>query len=106
MRWDKLKNRTIKNKYKLIFNYINSAIRVKSFYRVNVRDSLTKTKEEIILANKVVVVTWRKGADWLKDMCVEHIFGYLKIKFKLKWYTMKYKIKLRGREYMKKAIGI
>lgn len=35
-------------------------------------DSLTKNKEEIIFATEVVVATGRKGADWLKDMCVEH----------------------------------
>lgn len=35
-------------------------------------DSLTKTKDEVIKGNKVVVAAGRKGADWLKDMCVAH----------------------------------
>ena len=35
-------------------------------------DSLTKKKDEEVYSNKVVVSTGRKGADWLKDMCVEH----------------------------------
>lgn len=39
---------------------------------VLISDSLTKTKDETILCNKVVVAAGRKGADWLKDMCVEH----------------------------------
>ena len=39
---------------------------------VLISDSLTKTKDEEIYSNKVVVATGRKGADWLKDMCIEH----------------------------------
>lgn len=39
---------------------------------VLISDSLTKKKDEEILSNKVVVATGRKGADWLKDMCIEH----------------------------------
>ncbi|MDB2107986.1 NAD(P)/FAD-dependent oxidoreductase [Clostridium paraputrificum] len=35
-------------------------------------DALTKKKNEEVFSNKVVVATGRKGADWLKDMCVEH----------------------------------
>ncbi|MFQ9672793.1 MAG: NAD(P)/FAD-dependent oxidoreductase [Clostridium paraputrificum] len=35
-------------------------------------DSLTKKRDEEVFSNKVVVATGRKGADWLKDMCVEH----------------------------------
>ena len=35
-------------------------------------DALTKKKDEEVFRNKVVVATGRKGADWLKDMCVEH----------------------------------
>ncbi|MFR2526781.1 MAG: NAD(P)/FAD-dependent oxidoreductase [Clostridium paraputrificum] len=35
-------------------------------------DSLTKKNDEEVFSNKVVVATGRKGADWLKDMCVEH----------------------------------
>lgn len=39
---------------------------------VLISDSLTKTKDEEIYSNQVVVATGRKGADWLKDMCIEH----------------------------------
>ena len=39
---------------------------------VLISDSLTKTKDQRILRNKVVVAAGRKGADWLKDMCVDH----------------------------------
>lgn len=39
---------------------------------VLISDSLTKTKDQRILCNKVVVAAGRKGADWLKDMCVDH----------------------------------
>ncbi|MGL4109839.1 NAD(P)/FAD-dependent oxidoreductase [Clostridium sp. LP20] len=35
-------------------------------------DSITKTKDEEVYSEKVVVGTGRKGADWLKDMCVKH----------------------------------
>ncbi|WP_195617411.1 NAD(P)/FAD-dependent oxidoreductase [Clostridium paraputrificum] len=35
-------------------------------------DALTKKKDEEVFSNKVVVATGRKGADWLKNMCVEH----------------------------------
>lgn len=35
-------------------------------------DSLTKNKEEEAYSGKVVVATGRKGADWLKDMCIQH----------------------------------
>lgn len=41
-------------------------------YGVLISDSLTKSKDEEVLSNKVVVATGRKGADWLKDMCIEH----------------------------------
>ncbi|CDM69472.1 FAD dependent oxidoreductase [Clostridium bornimense] len=35
-------------------------------------DSMTKTKDEKVFSDKVVIATGRKGSDWLKDMCVEH----------------------------------
>lgn len=41
-------------------------------YGVLISDSLTKKEEEEVLSDKVIVATGRKGADWLKDMCVEH----------------------------------
>ena len=39
---------------------------------VLITDSRTKKIEEKVYADKVVVATGRKGADWLKDMCLEH----------------------------------
>lgn len=39
---------------------------------VLIADSRTKKIEEKVYADKVVVATGRKGADWLKDMCLEH----------------------------------
>lgn len=39
---------------------------------VLITDSLTKSRDEKVLSNKVVVATGRKGADWLKEMCIEH----------------------------------
>lgn len=39
---------------------------------VKIADSKTKSIEENIYSSNVVVATGRKGADWLKDMCVKH----------------------------------
>lgn len=39
---------------------------------VLITDSITKTKDQTFYSDKVVVATGRKGADWLKDMCVAH----------------------------------
>lgn len=41
-------------------------------YGVLISDSLTKREEEEVLSDKVIVATGRKGADWLKEMCMEH----------------------------------
>jgi uncharacterized FAD-dependent dehydrogenase len=35
-------------------------------------DSKTKNNEEIVYSDKIIVAAGRKGADWLKDMCVKH----------------------------------
>lgn len=35
-------------------------------------DSKNKTNEETVLGSKVIMATGRKGADWLKDMCIKH----------------------------------
>lgn len=37
-----------------------------------ISDSRNKDIEEKVYGDKVVVATGRKGADWLKDMCLEH----------------------------------
>jgi uncharacterized FAD-dependent dehydrogenase len=50
----------------------NLLIKNGEVYGVLISDSLTKKKDEEILSNKVVVATGRKGADWLKEMCIEH----------------------------------
>lgn len=39
---------------------------------VLIADSRTKQIEEKVYGDKVVVATGRKGADWLKDMCLDH----------------------------------
>ncbi|MBC2580467.1 NAD(P)/FAD-dependent oxidoreductase [Clostridium sp. DJ247] len=39
---------------------------------VKIVDARTQSKEETIYSNKIIVATGRKGADWLKDMCVKH----------------------------------
>lgn len=41
-------------------------------YGVIASDAMTKTKDEEITGDKVVVAAGRKGADWLKDMCIQH----------------------------------
>ena len=33
---------------------------------------MTKTKDETVYGENVIVATGRKGADWLKDMCTKH----------------------------------
>nr|WP_300302125.1 FAD-binding protein [Anaerosolibacter sp.] len=39
---------------------------------VLVADAKTKAEGEIIQGNQVIVASGRKGADWLKDMCIAH----------------------------------
>ena len=47
-------------------------IKDEAIYGVLVSDSMTKRRDEEITGEKVIVATGRKGADWLKDMCVKH----------------------------------
>ncbi|MBS4536400.1 FAD-binding protein [Clostridium sp. D2Q-14] len=35
-------------------------------------DSKSKKKREDVLSDKVIIATGRKGADWLKNMCIKH----------------------------------
>lgn len=42
---------------------------VKAVHIVNAK---TKKDEEIVYGNKIIIATGRKGADWLKDMCLKH----------------------------------
>ncbi|MBN7574361.1 FAD-dependent oxidoreductase [Clostridium sp. 2-1] len=50
----------------------NLLIRNNEVSGVLITDSLTRTNDEEMFSDKVVVATGRKGADWLKDMCIEH----------------------------------
>ncbi|UYZ37048.1 FAD-dependent oxidoreductase [Clostridium beijerinckii] len=50
----------------------NLLIRNNEVSGVLITDSLTRSNDEEMLSDKVVVATGRKGADWLKDMCIEH----------------------------------
>ncbi|GKX65276.1 NAD(P)/FAD-dependent oxidoreductase [Inconstantimicrobium mannanitabidum] len=43
-----------------------------AIYGVIATDSLTRKNDEEALSDTVVVATGRKGADWLKDMCIKH----------------------------------
>ncbi|NRT76530.1 NAD(P)/FAD-dependent oxidoreductase [Clostridium beijerinckii] len=50
----------------------NLLIRNNKVSGVLITDSLTRSNDEEMFSDKVVVATGRKGADWLKDMCIEH----------------------------------
>ncbi|WP_129595815.1 NAD(P)/FAD-dependent oxidoreductase [Anaerophilus nitritogenes] len=43
---------------------------------IKVADSKTKKNKEMIYADTIVIATGRKGADWLKDMCLKHGIGH------------------------------
>lgn len=70
----KIQNFLIDNGVEIKFDTLvkNLLINEDQISGVLVSDSLTKTKDEEIYSNKVVVAAGRKGADWLKDMCIEH----------------------------------
>ncbi len=44
----------------------------KKIQGIVIADSKTKENVEELYADKVILATGRKGADWLKDMCVKH----------------------------------
>lgn len=69
-----IQNYLIHNEVEIRFDTIvkNLLIKEDTISGVLISDSLTKTKDEEVYSNKVVVSTGRKGADWLKDMCIEH----------------------------------
>ncbi|AQS04553.1 NAD(P)/FAD-dependent oxidoreductase [Clostridium beijerinckii] len=50
----------------------NLLIRNNEVSGVLITDSLTRSNDEEMFSDRVVVATGRKGADWLKDMCIEH----------------------------------
>ncbi|MGL5152362.1 MAG: NAD(P)/FAD-dependent oxidoreductase [Clostridium sp.] len=70
----KLQNYLIDNGVEILFNttvkdlIINGDI----ITGVKIVDSAKRDNERDVLSDKVVVATGRKGADWLKDMCVKH----------------------------------
>ncbi|MCK4258866.1 MAG: NAD(P)/FAD-dependent oxidoreductase [Halanaerobiales bacterium] len=39
---------------------------------VKIADSKSKSNEEILFGDKIIVAAGRKGADWLKEMCLVH----------------------------------
>jgi uncharacterized FAD-dependent dehydrogenase len=70
----KIQNHLLDNGVEIKFDTTAKNLLIKDgqVYGVLISDSLTKKKDEEILSDKVVVATGRKGADWLKDMCIEH----------------------------------
>ncbi|RII33839.1 FAD-binding protein [Clostridium chromiireducens] len=70
----KIQNHLLENSVDIKFDTTvkNLLIKDSEVYGVLISDSLTKSKDEEVRSNKVVVATGRKGADWLKDMCIEH----------------------------------
>lgn len=74
----KIQNYLKENNVELRFDTITKDLIVENntVKGVVVSDSMTKTKDETLLSDKVIVATGRKGADWLKDMCIEHKIGH------------------------------
>lgn len=70
----KIQNHLIDSGVEIKFNTLvkNLLINKDEISGVLITDSLNKTNDEEIYSNKVIVATGRKGADWLKDMCIEH----------------------------------
>lgn len=70
----KIQNHLIDSGVEIKFNTLvkNLLINKNEISGVLITDSLNKTNDEEIYSNKVIVATGRKGADWLKDMCIEH----------------------------------
>ncbi|MBU5316491.1 FAD-binding protein [Clostridium bornimense] len=72
--YSKIQNHLIDNGVTIKFDTIvkNLIINENKIKGVLLSDSMTKTKDEKIFSDKVIIATGRKGSDWLKDMCVEH----------------------------------
>lgn len=72
--YSKIQNHLIDNGVTIKFDTIvkNLIINENKIKGVLLSDSMTKTKDEEIFSDKVIIATGRKGSDWLKDMCVEH----------------------------------
>lgn len=74
----KIQNHLLNNGVEIKFDTTVKDLLIKDgqVYGVLISDSLTKKKDEEVLSNKVVVATGRKGADWLKEMCIEHSINH------------------------------
>lgn len=72
--YSKIQNHLIDNGVTIKFDTIvkNLIINENKIKGVLLSDSMTKTKDEEIFSDKVIIATGRKGSDWLKDMCIEH----------------------------------
>ena len=72
--YSKIQNHLIDNGVTIKFDTIvkNLIINENKIKGVLLSDSITKTKDEEVFSDKVIIATGRKGSDWLKDMCVEH----------------------------------
>ena len=70
----KIQNYLLDNGVEIRFNTLvkDLLINNSAVSGVLLTDSVTKTKDEEIFSSKVIVATGRKGADWLKDMCIKH----------------------------------
>ncbi|QEK12414.1 FAD-dependent oxidoreductase [Crassaminicella thermophila] len=70
----KIQNYLIKSGVEIKFNTVVKDIVIEEGVAkgVKIANSQTKENEEILYGNKIIIATGRKGADWLKDMCVKH----------------------------------
>lgn len=70
----KIQNFLLDNGVEIRFDVITRDIIIEegTVKGVVVADSRTKKNEETLFADKVVVAAGRKGADWLKDICIDH----------------------------------
>lgn len=70
----KIQNHLLSNDVEIKFDTVVKDLLIKDniITGVLLSDSLTKKNDEEVYSDHVVVATGRKGADWLKDMCVEH----------------------------------
>lgn len=70
----KIQNFLLDNGVEIRFDIITRDIIIEegTVKGVVVADSRTKKNEETLFADKIVVAAGRKGADWLKDICIEH----------------------------------
>ncbi|MGL5765671.1 MAG: NAD(P)/FAD-dependent oxidoreductase [Sarcina sp.] len=70
----KLQEHLLENDVEILFNTTSKDLVIENgeIKGVILVDSLKKDNERILYSDNVVVATGRKGADWLKDMCMKH----------------------------------